>query len=75
MSAVDLDIVTLRKKDQESVVRLVESVPGDWRVYKWEDGQLRNWSVTVGRRFGSRFDALKFLRGKGFVIDETQYGG
>jgi hypothetical protein len=34
MSIVDLDILTIRKKNVEVVIRLVEVLPGDWRVHR-----------------------------------------
>ena len=72
MSIVDLDILTIRKKNVEVVIRLVEVFPGDWRVYRWEHQQCRNWTVTVGRRFASRSDALSFIQEKGHVIAEAR---
>jgi hypothetical protein len=64
MSVVDLDILTVRNKNVEVAIRLVEFPPGNWRVYKWNRRQCQNWSVTVGRRFTSRFDALSFIQKK-----------
>ncbi len=61
------DALTLRKKNTEVVVQLVETF-GNWRVYQWKDGQCVNWSVTVGRRFTNRSNALKFLQENGYVI-------
>jgi hypothetical protein len=72
MSVVDLDILTVRNKNVEVAIRLVEFPPGNWRVYKWNRRQCQNWSVTVGRKFTSRFDALRFIQEKGYVIAETR---
>ena len=72
MPVVDLDILTVRKENLEVVIRLVETFHGRWRVYQWKNQQCVNWSVTVGRWFASRFDAVKFIQEKGYVIAETQ---
>jgi hypothetical protein len=72
MSVDTLDILTIRKTNVEVVVRFVEPYPGDWRVYKWEQHQCLNWTVTLGRRFASRSDALSFIQNRGYVISETR---
>ncbi len=71
ISPESLDILTLRKKNREVVIQLVEAF-GQWRAYQFKDQQCVNWIVTVGRRFNSRSDALQFIKEQGYVIADTQ---
>jgi hypothetical protein len=72
---VDAEILTVRKKDREVTIQLVQPFADDWRVYLWESQQPRNWGVTLGRRFPSRSDALAFLEERGYVLAKTVSDG
>jgi hypothetical protein len=72
---VDAEILTVRKKDREVTIQLVQPSTGGWRVYLWESQQPRSWDVTVGRRFPSRSDALAFLEARGYALAKTVSDG
>jgi hypothetical protein len=62
------DLFTVCKGKRDVKCRFVEMAPGDVRVYKVEYKQSKNWSVTVGRKWPTRFEALAFLKEKGWVV-------
>jgi hypothetical protein len=64
------ETLTVHKKNVELTLQLIENPREAWRVYQLKDQQCVNWSVTIGRRFASRCDALKFIQEKGYIIAE-----